>query len=243
MMKQELERLHCFFPSHGGVAIDIGAHVGNSTIPMALLAERTIAFDPNPAVYEVLETNAQLNPHLNIEAHNYGIALQAGTLELEHGGDTACNGDVPGFGKAGNKPSLVVNLREFLLKEHGADIIKQISYIKTDAEGFDHQIISYITPLVQEICQKSPNGCPVIQVKWREYFKSGATSTVNEGTHKLLDAITDMQRDTPAYEKLCTFPCAQTGVACDLKPMVSGMSKALCPDILLKPVKATGTST
>ena len=58
----------------GSVAIDIGAHSGDSTVPMAMLANRTIAFDPNTDVFNILRVNAKINPHLRIEAHPLAIA-------------------------------------------------------------------------------------------------------------------------------------------------------------------------
>ena len=48
----------------GDVAIDIGAHTGDSTIPIALAvgpAGRVLALEPNPYVFPVLERNAGLN--------------------------------------------------------------------------------------------------------------------------------------------------------------------------------------
>ena len=54
--------------SPGGVAIDIGAHVGDSTIPLSLLSNLTIAFDPSISVFPILNINAKINPHLNIHA-------------------------------------------------------------------------------------------------------------------------------------------------------------------------------
>jgi len=58
----------------GSVAIDIGAHSGDSTLPMAMLANRTIAFDPNTDVFNILRVNAKINPHLHIDAHPLAIA-------------------------------------------------------------------------------------------------------------------------------------------------------------------------
>ncbi|MCA9199103.1 MAG: FkbM family methyltransferase, partial [Planctomycetales bacterium] len=52
------------FINPGDVALDIGAHSGDSTLPMALAAGRTgrvFAFEPNPYVFRVLQQNAGLN--------------------------------------------------------------------------------------------------------------------------------------------------------------------------------------
>jgi FkbM family methyltransferase len=45
------------FLTKGAVAIDIGAHTGDTTVPMALAAGNTglvLAFEPNQYVYKIL---------------------------------------------------------------------------------------------------------------------------------------------------------------------------------------------
>src|SRR5687768_16756073 len=52
------------FLSPGDVTIDIGAHTGDSSIPMALCvgkAGAVLAIEPNPYVFSVLKTNSELN--------------------------------------------------------------------------------------------------------------------------------------------------------------------------------------
>ena len=52
------------FVSPGDFVIDVGAHSGDTTIPMALAAGQggcTLALEPNPYVYKVLVANAALN--------------------------------------------------------------------------------------------------------------------------------------------------------------------------------------
>jgi len=49
----------------GDVALDIGAHTGDSTMPMALAVGprgAVFALEPNPYVFKVLALNATLNP-------------------------------------------------------------------------------------------------------------------------------------------------------------------------------------
>ncbi len=64
--------------SETGVSIDIGAHVGDSTLPFALQSAMTIAFDPSISVYPLLQVNAKINPQLNIHTFPYGIAKEDG---------------------------------------------------------------------------------------------------------------------------------------------------------------------
>ena len=87
----------------GSVAIDIGAHSGDSTMPIALLANHTIAFDPNEDVHSILHINALLNPHLHINAHLLAIAPEDKEMLFQYHdkNNTAkkefqCNGGVGG---------------------------------------------------------------------------------------------------------------------------------------------------
>jgi hypothetical protein len=52
------------FLRDGDVAIDVGAHTGDTTLPMALacgVRGLVVAVEPNPHVFRVLEANAALN--------------------------------------------------------------------------------------------------------------------------------------------------------------------------------------
>ncbi|HYV95675.1 MAG TPA: FkbM family methyltransferase, partial [Chitinophagales bacterium] len=65
------------FLKKGDLVIDIGAHVGDTTLPMALAVGRegtTLAFDPNPYVFKILKENSELNKSMtNILPLNFAI--------------------------------------------------------------------------------------------------------------------------------------------------------------------------
>ena len=64
----------------GDFVIDIGANVGDTTVPMAIAAGAeglTLGFDPNPYVYKILEKNASLNrDKTNIKPHCLAISTE-----------------------------------------------------------------------------------------------------------------------------------------------------------------------
>jgi hypothetical protein len=52
------------FIKEGDLAIDIGANIGDTTVPIALctgITGLTLGFDPNPFPFKILEKNAMLN--------------------------------------------------------------------------------------------------------------------------------------------------------------------------------------
>jgi len=49
----------------GDLAVDIGANIGDTTVPMALVAGSegmVLGFECNPVIFEILAVNEKLNP-------------------------------------------------------------------------------------------------------------------------------------------------------------------------------------
>ena len=146
------------FIKNGDLAIDIGANIGDTTVPMGLCTGTdgiTIGFDPNPFVFKVFQTNAGLNKDkYRIEPQPFAISTQdeefffvsseasfangaiSSTIDSEHGKFVQ-----PGKVKG-------VNLKSFLEKNYG-DWVSKLSFIKIDTEGYDKEIIKSITDLIQ----------------------------------------------------------------------------------------------
>ena len=84
------------FLREGDVAIDIGAHTGDSTLPVALAvgASGTVfALEPNPYVFKVLAVNAMLNPlSTRIVPLMFAAMPADGEFEFEYSDAGYCNG-------------------------------------------------------------------------------------------------------------------------------------------------------
>src|SRR5690349_23962264 len=80
----------------GDVAIDIGAHTGDTTIPIALAvgpSGAVLALEPNPYVFPVLERNASLNPSkMRIVPLMFAAMRADGRYEFQYGEEGYCNG-------------------------------------------------------------------------------------------------------------------------------------------------------
>jgi FkbM family methyltransferase len=137
------------FLHEGDVAIDIGAHTGDSTLPIALAlgARGTVfALEPNPYVFKVLALNATLNPAAaRIVPLMFAAMPTDGEFEFEYSDAGYCNG---GFHsgmsawKHGHFSTLRVagrNLTEYL-RQHAAPDLARLRYIKIDTEGFDRAV-------------------------------------------------------------------------------------------------------
>ena len=147
------------FISRGDLAIDIGANIGDTTVPMALCAGKeglTIGFDPNPYVYKVLEENASLNlTNANIAIHQYAITTEpeefffiSSEASFGNGGISKTKDSIHGKFIYPEKIK-GVNLKQFLTANY-ADKLGKLSFIKIDTEGYDKEIIKSISNLIDE---------------------------------------------------------------------------------------------
>lgn len=220
VVSEEVSRLQAFgILKNGGVAIDIGAHTGDSTLPIALLANQTISFDPSVFVFPILKTNAAINANLHIDTYNLGISQKHGFINFEyseHGEE--CNGGVAAVGGRDNKKAWrqreTVNLKNFLERRYSASVIASIQYIKIDCEGYDSSILTSLGPLVQGLNPK-----PIIQVEYFDAFhrQDAAAGQLSEPSLALLSSIRSLPGN---YRLFCTKQC-NTPSYCDLNATVS----------------------
>lgn len=143
----------------GDVAVDIGAHTGDSTIPMALAVGITgcvLALEPNGYVFPVLQQNAGLNPDkTRIIPLCYAATPADGEFEFSYSDRGFCNGgSFEGMSVLlrGHPFKLKIQGRNLcrLLDQQFPELIDQIRYIKIDAEGYDLTIIESIADLLRK---------------------------------------------------------------------------------------------
>ena len=164
------------------IVLDIGAQTGNMAVAYSLFANNVIAFEPNPATYEVLEKNSTCNP---ITPYNFAISAEEGECEFHYSDPGLCNGGYAsvldrGVGVTGHSLPLdiyMVNVVDFIKSNHPDDI-NNISFIKIDAEGHDKEII----PTLKEIVDVNK---PIIQTEIYDGL------TPNE-TDQLIHSINDL---------------------------------------------------
>jgi FkbM family methyltransferase len=147
------------FLRKGDVAIDIGAHTGDSTIPIALAAGETgcvLAFEPNRYVYAVLAKNAELNGgKTNIIPLPFAATPEDGELVFQYSDAGYCNGgSFEGMSRwrHGHAFKLSVqgrNLPSFL-KATYPQLVPRIRYIKIDTEGRDEMVLQSFSELLAQ---------------------------------------------------------------------------------------------
>jgi len=148
------------FIKKGDFVIDIGANIGDTTVPMALAAGKegtTLGFDPNPYVYKILEANAALNPdRTNIIPVCSAISTDEEEFYFISSEASFANGGISPS-KESNHGKFVyphkvkgVNLLDFIKKNH-KELLDRLSFIKIDTEGYDKEILKSISDLIAEL--------------------------------------------------------------------------------------------
>jgi len=147
------------FVNPGDFCIDIGAYTGDSTLPIALSAGAlgmTLALEPNPYVYPVLEKNARLNrKKACIMPMMAAAAENEGEIVFEYSDSGYCNGGrhkgISAFkhGHAYELPVHGVHLSKELRSDF-SDWLPRLKFIKVDAEGYDLYIVRSIADIIEE---------------------------------------------------------------------------------------------
>ena len=174
------------FLKSGDFAIDLGAHIGDTTLSMGLCAGKegaVLALEPNPATYKILEANSKLNQDItNIIPVNAAAMDRDGHYVFQYNDPSLMNGGyqkgISRFTHASffNVDVIGVNLSQLLMKDY-KEKLNNLKFIKTDLEGGD--FTAFLT--IKEIIKKY---MPVIQSEINGVMSS---STRNNYVQKLKD--------------------------------------------------------
>jgi FkbM family methyltransferase len=143
----------------GDVAIDIGAHTGDSTIPIALAVGKTgcvLALEPNRYVFPVLKSNSELNAgKTNIIPLMFAATPEDAEMKFQYSDSGYCNGGrFEGMSKwlHGHAFTLAVQGRNLhsLLKKTYPELLPRIRYIKIDTEGYESVVLQSLSDLIEE---------------------------------------------------------------------------------------------
>ena len=200
------------YVKEGDFVIDIGAHTGDSTIPLALAAGPTgavLALEPNKYVFKVLEKNAALNREkTNIIPKNFAASFQDGPLVFNYSDASFCNGGDPSrIQKATHAFKLEVqakNLAQYLEQNH-ADLLPKLTFFKVDAEGFDKEIVKSVKSVISQYKPTLLSECYVGLSKEErfEYFDllTGMGYTLHRLDGLFSDKMTQLENKTNMLDK------------------------------------------
>ena len=141
----------------GSMIIDIGAHTGDTTVPMALAVGKAgvvMALEPNKYVYKILEKNSSLNrEHTNIVPVCFAATSEDGDFVFNYSDASFNNGGFLSEIHVKNHHhnyTLNVsgkNLQNYLFKNFPNEL-ERLELIKVDAEGYDKEILKTIPEIL-----------------------------------------------------------------------------------------------
>ncbi len=147
------------FLQPGDMAIDIGAHCGDTSIPLGLAVGPTgcvLALEPNPYAFHVLLANAGLNrKKTNIHAGMFAATADDGEYVFGYSDAGFCNGGLhPGIARWRHAHFFELrvqgrNLSRYLAESYSSDL-PVLRYIKTDTEGADAEVMRSLEGLIQK---------------------------------------------------------------------------------------------
>ena len=141
----------------GDAVLDIGAHIGDTTVPFALAAGptgRVFAVEPNRYVLPILERNALLNPMAApITILPYAATKETAALTFDYSDPGFCNGgDLSGLGKlrGWHLYRLDVEGRNITreLESLAPEWLSRVKFVKTDTEGNDRAVVETLRKLI-----------------------------------------------------------------------------------------------
>lgn len=166
-------------------ALDIGANIGDTTIPIGLFAEKTIAFEPLPEPYDAVYSQIAANPHLNIDLHRVALTDKEGMVSFDanpfNGGIKFMDGQTESYKLPG------VNAIEYMREKYTKQEIDNIGMIKIDVEGYDMHLLKILQPLLDSMPKK-----PIIKVEWFKRFIVGDSNSCSHYSRLLFDTIQEI---------------------------------------------------
>ena len=158
------------FLKSGDFAIDLGAHVGDTTLSMGLCVGKNglvLALEPNPATYNILKANSKLNQDkTNIVPLNLAAMEHDGSYVFQYNEPSLMNGGyqkgISRFKHASffNVNVEGVNLANILNRDYRENL-NNLKFIKTDLEGSDFSIFLTIIDIIKKhmpVIQSEING-------------------------------------------------------------------------------------
>ncbi len=142
--RDEIEDLFLFLaPVMGqmkdGVALDVGANLGNHATAFADHFAAVFAYEPNPEVHEILVINTRKHP--NVRTFNYGLGSSRATARFLEGQANLGESRVMDEGGGAPEGRTVIEVKLERMDDVLSDGNHPVSFIKIDVEGHETQVL------------------------------------------------------------------------------------------------------
>ncbi|MEO8330801.1 MAG: FkbM family methyltransferase [Gallionella sp.] len=143
--KELLQGMQYLAKDKKGIAIDVGANIGNHTIYFSRIFSRVISFEPVPSNCWILKANLHLNRIGNVTLVEKGLGAKAESLLLGHDDpentNNAFSSNPVGDEKNSSQKMLMAEVvrGDDELARLGVD--SEVAIIKIDVEGFEPYVL------------------------------------------------------------------------------------------------------
>lgn len=171
------------FVCPGSNAIDIGAHSGDTAVPIAAATRGgiTYAYEPHPKTYHILKLQEDLNPKLGLKAFNIALMKDSRNKLWWNGVGDGCNGGIQGT-SCGSPNEQCMEIKSEDVATHfnkaPRDFFEKLSFIKVDTEGNDRYILRGLKDSILRRVR------PLILIEWFTSFRN-----CNDDAKDLFSAI------------------------------------------------------
>jgi FkbM family methyltransferase len=151
LISREETILTRFDPQIGDVVLDIGANLGRYTVIAAKKVRnggKVISIEANPAIFELLRKNIQLNELANVIPLNCAVFSEKTKIkffvndDLRNNQFGTINSDIDNFANKGLERYVYVdaNTVDSILSENSIEI-QEVKWMKIDVEGAEFDVI------------------------------------------------------------------------------------------------------
>lgn len=166
-----------------GTAIDIGAHFGLISVPMARRFNQVISFEPNDFNFRLLQANIKINNLENVTCENF--PLYSSDVELSLGGQSSQETELP-LDEAGRLDFLSApNTASYMFSATGTGLFSHLGrsldslklsgvvFIKVDVQGADGEVLLGARDTIRRCA-------PVIVFEWEALLSSAFSVTLDD---------------------------------------------------------------
>ena len=138
-------------PSRNNTFIDVGAHIGTTSLPYSRLYKHVLGFEPNSQSYDLFLKNIEENSVTNITPFNKGVFNKTMNCKVvRHGENSGCY-YIKECDQNETDSIEVIRLDDM-------HIMEQVDFLKIDTEGSELQVLEGAVELIKK-------NRPLIQVE------------------------------------------------------------------------------